>query len=348
MFLCVTIGYIRVIIEIKRQELFFWKPEGEMELKNNRFVTYGIDTLLLLVLSTAFCSLGGVLGSVIGILISAVLATVYCREHYSLSIFSTLLSLAVITFFYGPLQMLYLAVPLVLVALSLTLGTKLKIGFLPLVTICTILFLSEFLVGLKIVEMTQSGVTFSSMVLDTGREFQTLFIDQLPDAALQEQMKDIVESSLHTFIMLAPAVFTVICAVLSLFQILVYKRIQQKRKVDMSFLTPFDSLQADRAGSIIFLLVILLANALPEGLFRDAMVNVSVISGFMLMVCGVSFFDFKLNQVGMRKFVRRFILVVLAMSSTMLMMAPLFLLVGGGLLDSFFDFRHKRNEENQK
>ncbi len=317
-------------------------------MNNNRFVTYGIDTLLLLVLSTAYCYLGGVLGAVIGVLISAVLAAVYHRAHYSLCILSTLFVFGIFTFFYGPLPMLYLAVPLVLVALSLHFGTKLGIGFLPLVSICTVLFLSQFVLGLKILELSQNGITFSSIVMDAGREFQAIFAENFPDAAMQEQLSEVLESSLYGFIRLAPAVFTVICALLALFQIYVYKRIQQKRKVDMSFLTPFDRLQADKIGSILFLVLMVLPGSMPESLFRDALLNVSMILGFMLLICGVSFFDWKLCQVGMRKFVRRLILVILAFSSSMFVLAPMLLLIGGGLLDSFFDFRHLRQTDIQK
>ncbi len=318
-------------------------------MKRNKFMTYGIYTLFIIALSAAFCLLQGFVGTLVGMLISAVLAVVFYHEHYSFSVLNTVLFLVILTLFLSPGQMLYAGVPIVLLALSLHFGMKKKLGLYPLMLICTALFLAEFLVGMGLLSFASDNqVTLSSMMLDIGRQMQAMLLAQNPDVAMKTQIESAIQTTVDMFIQLAPAVFLIFSTIEAYILIVIYKALLEKRKTDVSHLVTFSQMQAEKTTAVIFLILLLLLTALPHGMFRSAAINVFVILCFIFWALGLSVFDAKLQMNGTKKGKRIFLLLILGLGSTMLLMAPTLFLVGYGLLDSFFDFRHLRKGNSEQ
>ncbi|MBR7164131.1 MAG: DUF2232 domain-containing protein [Clostridia bacterium] len=314
-------------------------------MKPHYFKFYFLNTLLTIALCGAYCFLGGILNIVIGIMIAALLGTVMHREHIVLGVTNTLLILVVLTIFLGPLQALISGVPMILLGLTLALGTRVKMNMYYMILLCTVLYLLDLLVGLK---LAGGDVTFSSMMLDSGSQMREMMQMYYPEPEYQALIEQVISATVDTMIMLAPAIFTIICTMLSYALISVYKKIQMVQKTDMSFLIPFGKLRAEKQFAILYLVLFVVITFAKEGLFVDAAANVLLILSFLFFALGLSVFNYKLKQGGTGSTMRKLLTAALICFSTMFFMIPFFALVLCGLTDAFFDYRGLSPKETQE
>ncbi len=314
-----------------------------------RLKPYMFNTLLTIALCAAYCLLGGILGMLTGLLISALLALVLYHEHYGFGAANAVLILVIFTMFHGVLPALTSGVPLILLALALVLGTRLRLSLYQLLLLCSFLFVADLMLGLKVIgHMSGGDVTFSSMMLDMGRQIRETMAAQYTDPAMEDMLEQVVSAAVDMSIMLAPAMFMIISAVLSYVLIFIFKRLQQRRDVDMAFLIPFDRMQSDKLIVVVYLALVLLLTAAPEGLLFDASANVLLVLSFMFVVLGLSVFDWKMKQRGTQRMARRLILFGLICVSTMSFMLPVMALLICGATDCFFDYRHLRAKKDDQ
>ncbi len=317
-------------------------------MKANRMKSYLINTLLTIALCAAYGLTSGILGTAIGLLISALLGALYYREHFALGIANSLVALIIFTLFFGPVQALIAGVPMLLLALALALGTRFKLSIYKLLFLCSVLFLLELLFNLGLVGQLSGGeVTLSSMMLEMGRQTRELMLQQYSNPEMAGVIEQAIFSAIDMSIMLAPTIFTVISIVLAFTLISIYKKMMLKHE-DMSFLLPFNALQGDKPFSVFYLALVFLFLAAPEGLFFDAAANVVLILGFLFVMLGLAVFNCKLKQNGTKRTARRVLTAALICFSTVFFMLPLFALLICGLADSFFDYRHLRPTEPKK
>ncbi len=318
-------------------------------VKNNRFKSYCLNTLLTIALSAAYCLLGGVLGMVVGLLISALLAAVISREHFLVGLGNSIIVLAILVLFLGIVPGISSGVPLVLLGVSLALATRFKLSIYKLLLLCTALFDFDIIFSMNLLGKLSGGeITLSSMMLDMGQQFRSILAEQNLDPASLDMMEKMISNVVDTSIMLAPAMFTIISLVLSYILIVIYKKIQTKSGVDMAFLQPFHQLQSDRVIAVLFLLLLLVLTAVPEGMFFAACANVVLILCFIFFVLGLSVFEYKLRAKGTSRIYRRIWIIALICCSTMFFMIPVIAMVICGISDAFFDYRHLRPEEMSK
>ncbi len=307
-------------------------------MKIRHVKSYILCTLLTVALCGAYGLLGGgLLGFLIGLLISALLGSVMCREHYGLGISNSLIVLLIFTLFYGPIQALMLGIPYVILGATLALGTRFKLPLSRMLVICSVIFILDFMVG--VIQLSAQGVTVSSLMLDMGQQMREAFLQQYPDPGMSAMIDQVISQTVDISVMLSPSVFIIISMIMAYLLILIYKKVMMKQQEDMAFLSPFDTLQADKVMAVLFF-VVLTSLTVTKGKFFAATVNVVIILCFIFLVLGISVCDKKLKQNGTKKAFRRVLVVALIFSSTAFFMLPLFALIICGVADAFFDFRN--------
>lgn len=317
-------------------------------MKTNRLKFYFLNTLLTIALCGAYCYLNGVLSVVLSVLIVALLGAVLHREHIALGVTNAALVLVILTVFLGPVNGLISGIPMVLLAVSLALGTRFKMNFYHLLLICAVLYLADILVSFEIIGQLSGGeISFSSIMLETGSQMREMMA-YYSDPAYQAMIEEVISMTVDASIMLAPSFFTIFCIVFAYILLWVYKKIQIAQNTDMSFMINFNMMQADKMFAIFYLVLFVLLTASRQGIFFDALCNVIVILTFLFFALGLSVFNFKLKQKGAGDKVRKLLTAALICFSTMFFMLPLIALVICGLTDAFFDYRKLRPKETEE
>lgn len=317
-------------------------------MKPDSLKSYITGTLLTIVLCAIYCLFGGLLQMVTGLFISALLGDTYFRRHYGYGILNSLLVIAVFALFAGVIYAISAGVPLILLGLALALGTRLKLDVYRLLPICAFVHIANLLVGFLVADRLSGGkVTYSTMMLELGQTLQETLAAQYPQAEFKAAISETISRAVDLSIMLSPAMFIILSVVLSYLLLVVYKKMQQKKGMDMSFLSPFDTLQADKMSGVLYVILFILLTAAPAGMFSSAAANVFLVLSFLFMVVGMSIFDKQMKRRGTPKTTRRIGLFLLVALSSMFFFIPVIILIVWGLLDSFLDFRKLRQEENE-
>ncbi len=318
-------------------------------MKTNRLKSYLLKTLLIIALCAAYCLFGGLLSTLTGLLISALLGTIFYREHYGLGAANAILILCIFTLFSGVVPALTSGVPLILLALSLAMGARHKLSIYHLLLLCSFLYMADLMVGMETMKSLTGGeVTFTRMMLEMGTELREAMSSQYPSPDMAVAVEKAVAMAVDMFIMLAPAIFMIISTILAFILILVFKKIQQGQEVDMSFLLPFDHLQGDRLVAVLYLVLFLLQTGMPEGMFADLTTNVLLVLNFLFVCLGISVFNYQMKQKGLQKKTRRLLMVLLLCFSVTFFVVPIFALLIYGLTDCFWDYRHLRAQKKEQ
>ena len=302
----------------------------------------------MLLFTAAYCYLSPLLSFAGGIAAAALLGLISARYHYLYIGAAAALALAVSAAAGGVTGALCLGVPLVLLGLSLGMGTRIRLNFAGLLFICTFLYTVRS--GMSIIFVTAQNPdalslnSFYATVKQSIDSLSSLGYNFDPNilAAIDGYMKEIVLIMMR----ITPAMLIIAGAVSAFILIEVYKRAARRTSLDVAFLSPFEALHIPMHLGIMFLLVALLYSASPEGVFSDAALNVIVILMFMFFACGLSLFDFRLKVGGMKKATRRIFEIAIIPVSYMLMMVPIIAFSVFGLVDSFADFRGRLRKKD--
>jgi len=316
-------------------------------LNKHSLKSYVLSTLLIIALCAVYCIFGGLLQMALGLLISALLAVNLYHYHYGYGVLNSLLIVVVFALFAGVLSAVTSAVPLILLAVSLALGTRDKMRFNLLLMVCSLIHIASLLVGFWVADSLSGGnVTFSAMMLETGQILQDAMQAQYPQPEMQHMLEEVIGQTIDLAIMLSPAIFMIISVLLSYVLIVIYKKLQAKHEVDMAFLPPFEALQTDRVMAVLFLVLFLILLVAPVGLFADAAANVVLLFSFLFMTVGMSVFDTNMKRRGTPKTSRR-IFIAFSLFLILTLMVPAIVFIICGLLDSFLDFRKLSGEKEE-
>lgn len=318
-------------------------------MKSTNLKAYFLNTLLTVALCAAYCLLGGIFGMVIGLLIAALLGIVFYRDHYLFGITNTVLVFVIFTLFQGPLQALGLGALLLLLALTLALGTRFKVSSYTVLLWCTVLHVLDVLIGLKILgHITGETVTLSSIMLSSGEQMREMMLSQFSDPAYGVIIEQTVSSVVDMSIMLAPAMFIIFSAILSCLLFSVYRKLLNVYRAEASCFLPFEKMQAGKSMAIFYLILLLLLTGTNKtSMFFAATCNVVVVITFVFFVLGLSVFNHKLKEKGAKDVTRKIMIAALICFSTVFFMLPLIAVTLCGLTDAFFDYRQLRQSENK-
>ena len=311
-------------------------------MKQNPTITYLLNTLLTIAFCVLFCLADGLIGTVSGIGICALLAIVYHHHHYGLGLANSALVIVIMVLNLGVLPGLAGSVPFVLVALSLAMGNVYKLSIYKLLMVCSVLFTASAITNMMLISHLSDGaVTLSGMILDAGRVMRESFAAELADPAVAGTVEQVIKLTVDMCIKLTPAVFIIVSLVESFVLILIYKKLEERRQTPMDHLLPFAKWQGDKGFAITFLVMVVLLISAPAGLFSNVLFNVVVVQGFLFAVLGLSVFAGK-NQ--KRTAAKNAVLIwVLCLLAAFVSMVGVIVLVSG-ILDCFLDFRKLRKE----
>ena len=316
-------------------------------MNEKRWTPYMMNTLLTIALCGAYGFLQGPLSLVLGVLLSALLGVVLYKEHYLLGILNAALVLGIFIFCFDFTLALTNSIPIILLGAALALGTRFKMPVHLLLLLCAGLYMADLMVGMELIEHSSGGeVSIQSIMLESGNMVSEMFVSQYPGPEA-EMLEDIIRSAIDLSIMLAPGMFMIISSVFAFVLVVVYKKMMQKNHVDMSFLLPFEQFQAERVISVLYLVLFVIVLSAPSGKFLAMCLNVLLILSFIFIVFGMSVFDNIFKKKGIKKGLRRLVIVLLLIFSNTFLMIPVFAYLICGLLDSFFDYRHLRTKEEQ-
>lgn len=316
-------------------------------MKEKRWKPYILNTLLTIALCGAYGLVQGVLTLPLGFLISALLGEVFYRRHYGLGILNSGLVLVIFALFYDLLFSLSASVPIVLLGLALALGTRFKLPLRLLMLLCSGLFMADLAVSMQLMKHLSGGaISIQSMMLESGEMMRELFATQYQGADA-ELVEKTIQTAVDAAIMLTPGMFMIVSTGLAFILIVTYKKMMQRHSVDMSFLISFENFQGDILITVLYLVLFLVLTAAPEGLFMTAALNVLLVLSFLYVVFGASVLDSVFKKRGMKKMIRRVLIITVLLFSSTFMMLPVFVCFVCGLSDSFFDYRKLRTKEEQ-
>ena len=305
-------------------------------------------TLLTIALCALYSLMDGLGTTLVGLCISSCLALAFYNEHYGKAIANSLLVVIIFFLQQGVVSALMTSVPILLVALSLNLGARLRLPLFRVVLICFVLYVSDIVINLKLISYVTDGeMTISSLMLQLGEEIRALPQLQSADPAVKNVVEQVIRTSVDASIRFAPAVFMIISMALAYGVVALFKAMQVKRGVTMDFWVPFTALHAHWILGAQYLLFGILLFSAPQGYFFDLTANVLLVMSFIFVVLGVSVILFKsqLNPGGNGngKWIILLVLCVIGM-----VLLPILVCLFYGLTDSFFDYRKAVQQKREQ
>lgn len=238
---------------------------------------------------------------------------------------------------------------IILLGLSLGLGKRINLSYYKLLFICAFVYISGTVASLFVLKSASVDVfsleTFHAAANTTIEMFKESGYYVNPEVidALNSYLKAIVLFMMQ----ITPALLIIISIFCAFLVVQIFKRVMIKAGVDIRHFVPFDKMRAPRSCAVIFIvLFVLLSASFGGNIAYDAGLNVMFVLGFLLMVCGLSYFDWRLKMRGTKKSARRIMEIALIPISYMFMMMPLFALLILGMADSLFDLR-KSTQKNK-
>ncbi len=271
----------------------------------------------------------------------AVLGYITTKFHYILVAFAGL-CIAAVDFLFSSnfLYVLLNALPVILCGLTLGIAYNVKLHPLKTVTIFTGVYAVDTIANLKISEAISSQNFIESIVANVEKTYQ----DALSSAQLPyEELHDIVSQITSMLVQFSPALIVIISFSYALLSFYFFKRICILRKADCQVLTAFSQWRAEKSIGIIYFIMIVLMLLVPTGsLISDAILNTVTVMTYVFFVLGLAFLEHTLLKRFPKSGLRKAVLVVIAISSTLLASIPFFIISIIGAMDTFMDYRRKK------
>ena len=152
------------------------------------------------------------------------------------------------------------------------------------------------------------------------------------DAAATEQLKS---QYLVIVTAIMPAMIIVMCAFIAfVFPFLSRSYCRKRGRTEYEYMTPFTHVKADKVSALVPIISMVLAS-FSSGKLMWVFLNLTLICGAGVMICGLSIVSFYLQKMVKSWFVRLILYMVF-----LCIPAALFLLVLLGIIDAFADLRH--------
>lgn len=193
-----------------------------------------------------------------------------------------------------------------------------------------------------------TGLNVVSAFLESTKEnFVTVFEEYMKIQGQSDveininQVADSVYTVIQNIIPALAIMVSLINGFLSLIVVSFLCRILRAKDV---FRVTFSEFSVDKTTIVVFILSLVLSYALKSGVVMTASVNIFLILLFVLQICGLSVFDYKLKKRGLITPIRFLIMVFALVFLTGIL--PMIIFVGTGILDAFKDFRQLSDPED--
>ena len=300
------------------------------------------NTLLVLIFTALFFVLPPPLSFVCEVLAVSYFAYSIVKHDYRLLILEGALCLSVCASLGGVYGLIISGLSIILLALSLGIGAKMKIPYPKVLFICSAVYLFSSAGSIYLVKNVSGDVfsleyfynTFNSVFSAMNESGYVL--NQTAIDAVNSYVKSVV-----LFMMQITPAMMIIASIFCAFILThIFKTILIKSKSSVYLnVTPFDRMHIGRLHALAFIVLLMFNSLSAEGVLSDSILNVVIVLGFIFFASGISLLDFRLKAQGKKKSTRRLMEIAIIPVSYMFMFIPVFTFVLMGVADSFFNFR---------
>lgn len=308
-------------------------------LTNSEFKSCVILVILTVIFSAAATLPLGVFSFVFNAFLAAFIGYSITRHHFYFVATLCACALAVASLFLKSITASFsLMIPTILCGISLGIVYNLRISTSKTLGILTGIYTLDFLLSMKLITTGDKNALKNRFLVaadEYKNAFATIYKGKFDEAQLTELFNEMTE----TLIKFMPAFIIILCGILALFMLVVYKLTLKITKRNAAFIKPFYLWHADKSFSIVFFVILALNFFFPSSEYlRDALLNVALISEIIFYIFGLSYLDFLFNKNIKNKHVKRALLVLIVSFSFGISIIIVSFI---GALDGIINFREK-------
>ncbi len=307
-------------------------------MKNNfksyaLILTSTIITVLISILPLGF------LGIVASAVLSAIIGYTVIKYHYFFVATISVCIPLIYSIFTGEFfSAITVSLPTILCGLSLGISYNIKLSEFKLLGILTGIHTVDLLINIKILGHNNANI-LEELLSSSAKMYQDALSSTYGGQISHADINSMLAEILPVMTRLAPCFIVILCGLISLLMLYIFKKVLKFTKSNTDLYKPFSDWHADKSLSISLIFIIILTFFVPtQSYISAALENVFIISLFVFYIFGLSFIDFLLKRRITDSWKRKLILVLLVLFSFGL---SLVLLCTLGLLDGFWNFREK-------
>ncbi len=303
---------------------------------NKRFLNYALITILTIVFACAATLPAGLAAVLISLVLTAILGYTATKYHYGFVVFCSVLIFAVQTLFLKNFTLsITTSLPIILCGLSLGICYNLRMSDFKTVCIVTGIFTLYIVLNMKISGIGENMQTALMSTLDT---LAPMYEDYMSAA----DFKTLSSAVMTVFIQYMPSFLLIYCICYALLLFWIFKKVLKISKTDVSFYDAFSQWHADRALSVVFVVVALVGFLMPPGdIFTDAVANTVAVMAFIFFIFGLAYINSILIKRIKSAFSVKVVMALLTLISVFSFGIPFMLLSILGVADGFFDYRER-------
>jgi len=315
-------------------------------LNINHKKSYFLSILAVALLSLIYCTTGGVIHFLAGIMVGALIGISVTKHHYIYVALQSALCVALLAAFhgfsggaYGALAGLTAGVILVLIGIGLGLSSNLSMSVSATVLMSSLIYLANMLIGFFALGRE---IPFDMLIGEMRAVYTEVLEMQyagLPE--ITQKADEIINSIMGMTIKFMPSVLICSAGVLGLIQSYIYRVMLPKFNKNAK-IESFSMLRAERTIGVLFIVICIALSISQNVLICDALLNLVVIMGFVFFICGLSYIDFSMRHKGKNKTHRAIMIIVVIPLITMFFALPAIIVAGVGFFDSLINFRKRK------
>ncbi len=318
-------------------------------MSEKRFKNYTLIIVITILLSLISVLPLGILGLITTALLASVIGYTVTKFHYWFVAFVCVCSTAVTALFVWDLAAaVSYVLPTLLCGLSLGIAHNIKLGNGKTITLVSCIYTLYLVLNISILGTNSKGQNIIEEALYSSagiykNALTTAYAGQISAAELDELMS-VMLTTITKFI---PGFIIIVCMCIALLYFWIFKKVLKIAKCDISAYKPFSAWRAEKAMSIIFIVITAISLVAPrQDYLSDALANAVMVSCFIFFIFGMSYLNFLLKRVMKNSALRKVVLIFITVSSVFTLGLPFIIVLMLGVLDSFVDFRKKSIKNN--
>ena len=313
-------------------------------MTKNSFKNYALIIIATVVFALISMLPIGIFGIIASAFLASTIGYTITKHHYYFVGIVCACVISVYALFSGDFYLtLVVNLPLILSGITLGIAYNLKISEFKTTSIIAGIYTIYTLFNFKF--LTQDNKNYlENLLSDSIKNYGDVMAGVYPEQFSQAEIQTILGDALAVMMKYMPSFTIIMCALLALLMLYIFRKVLKITKSDISFLNSFSDWHADRLFSIFFLLIALVCLLLPEkNYFSDALANVVLVSVFVFYIFGLSLVEFLLSRKFKNKFSQRIILILLITFSSGI---PMLIFCFIGVLDGIINIREKITKNN--
>jgi len=303
-------------------------------LTKNNFKNYILIAIIFAVLTLILTLPLLFIGIIVTSVLTALFGYITTKYHYSfVSFMSAFVFVIYLLFTKNFIHTLNSLIPIILCGVSFGIAYNLKLSEFKAISIFVFLYTLHLVMNISFFDAFNFENTLSYMTELYKNQFSETDINAL------------ISSFAEYVVRYMPSFIIIISISYSLLSFYLFKKILKRKKMDLSFFKNFSDWHADKTTSIFYVILGIVTLIYPgQSYFKDALLNVVVVSSFVFSIFGLSFISQIIKQKTFNSLLKKtimFFIVIYALTTLGLPFSVLSIL---GVTDGIFDYRKKLKE----